>query len=61
VKNGYCDSGPVTVTMPGGELVIEVRPDWSIRLKGPVEEVCSGTLSPDLLAALRSGAPVPVA
>jgi diaminopimelate epimerase len=59
VKNGYCDPGPVTVTMPGGELVIEVRPDWSICLKGPVEEVCTGTFSPDLLAALRSGAPIP--
>ncbi len=61
VRNGYCDQGQITVTMPGGELVVEVRPDWSIRLKGPVEEVCAGTLSPDLLAALRSGAPIPVA
>ena len=48
VKNGLCDHGPVTVLMPGGELTIDVRPDWSLRLQGPVEEVCSGTISPDL-------------
>ncbi len=54
VKNGLCDHGPVTVVMPGGQLTIEVRPDWSLRLQGPVEEVCAGTLSPDLLSALKS-------
>ena len=54
VKNGLCDHGPVTVVMPGGELTIEVRLDWSLRLQGPVEEICSGTLSPDLLSALKS-------
>ncbi len=59
VKNGLCDSGPVTVVMPGGELIIEVRPDWSLRLQGPVEEVCSGTLSPELVAALKTGTPPP--
>jgi hypothetical protein len=31
--------------MPGGELAIEVRPDWSLRLEGPVESVCDGTLT----------------
>jgi diaminopimelate epimerase len=31
--------------MPGGELVIDVRSDWSLRLEGPVEEVYRGTLS----------------
>jgi diaminopimelate epimerase len=44
VKNGLTD-GRVTVRMPGGELAIEVRPDWSISLEGPVEEVYTGTLS----------------
>jgi len=47
VRNGLCDHGKVTVNMPGGELVIDVRPDWSLRLEGPVEEVCSGTLGPE--------------
>ena len=59
VKNGLCNHGPVTVMMPGGQLTVEVRPDWSLRLQGPVEEVCAGTLSPDLLAALKSGIPIP--
>ncbi len=59
VKSGVCDHGSVTVVMPGGELVVEVRPDWSLRLEGPAEEVCAGTFSPDLLAALRSGTPPP--
>jgi diaminopimelate epimerase len=52
VKNGLCDHGLVTVRMPGGELAVDVRPDWSIRLQGPVEEVYRGTLSRDLLASL---------
>ena len=59
VKNHLCDHGPVTVVMPGGELTVDVRPDWSLRLQGPVEEVCSGTLSPDLEASLKSGAAFP--
>jgi len=59
VKNSLCDHGPVTVMMPGGELTIEVRPDWSLRLQGPVEEVCSGTLSPELEASLKSSSPSP--
>jgi diaminopimelate epimerase len=54
VRSGRCDLGPVRVTMPGGELVVDVRADWSVRLSGPVEEICSGTLSPELLAALQA-------
>jgi len=53
VKNGLCDHGRVRVRMPGGELVIEVRPDWSLRLEGPVEEVYRGTLSPEFVASLE--------
>ena len=53
VRNGLCDHGLVTVSMPGGALHVEVRPDWSIRLQGPVEEVYAGTFSPDLMDALR--------
>ncbi|MBI2207082.1 MAG: diaminopimelate epimerase [Candidatus Rokubacteria bacterium] len=45
VRNGFCDHGHVTVRMPGGELGIDVRPDWSLRLQGPVEEVYTGTLT----------------
>lgn len=45
VRNGLCDHGRVSVRMPGGELIVEVRPDWSLRLEGPVEEVCTGALT----------------
>src|SRR5262249_35491836 len=54
VKNGLCDHGLVTVRMPGGTLEVEVRPDWSIRLKGPVEEVYTGTMSREFTDALRT-------
>jgi diaminopimelate epimerase len=57
VKNGLCDHGLVTVRMPGGTLSIEVRPDWSIRLQGPVEEVYTGTFSRDLMDALTALVP----
>lgn len=52
VRNGLADRR-VTVAMPGGELSVEVREDWSIRLQGPVEEACIGELSPELVSALR--------
>jgi diaminopimelate epimerase len=52
VRNGLCDHGLITVRMPGGTLSIEVRPDWSIRLQGPVEEVYTGTFSRDFVEAL---------
>jgi diaminopimelate epimerase len=45
VRTGRCDHGRVSVRMPGGELAVHVRPDWSLRLEGPVEEVCTGTLT----------------
>ena len=51
VRNGLCRHGRVTVDMPGGTLVIEVRPDWSLRLEGPVEEVYTGTLSDEFARA----------
>ena len=51
VRTGHCRHGAVHVTMPGGELVVHVRPDWSLRLEGPVEEVCRGTLSPEFIEA----------
>lgn len=51
VRNGLCDHGKVTVRMPGGDLIIEVRPDWSLRLEGPVEEVYTGALSAEFTEA----------
>ena len=56
VRTGRCGHGRVTVRMPGGELVIEVRPDWSLKLEGPVEEVYTGALSPEFAEAWLSPA-----
>ncbi len=47
----------VTVTMPGGDLEVTVGEDYAMRLRGPVEEVMSGDLSPDLLARIRAASP----
>src|SRR5262245_27677414 len=49
VRNGLCDHGRVLVRMPGGELAVHVRADWSLRLEGPVEEVYTGTLAPEFV------------
>ena len=56
VRNGHCRHGRVTVRMPGGILVIEVRPDWSLRLEGPVEEVYTGALSDEFARDWLGGA-----
>lgn len=48
VKNGLIDRY-VTVSMPGGELQVEIREDWSINMRGPAEEISCGTISKDLL------------
>ena len=42
----------VTVSMPGGQLSIGIGDDGEIRMRGPVEEICTGDLSPDLLRRL---------
>ena len=44
---------PVTVKMPGGVLNIEVAPDFSLTMKGPVAEVARGTLSPSFVRSLK--------
>jgi diaminopimelate epimerase len=40
------------VSMPGGQLQIAIGEDGEIRMHGPVEEICAGDLSPDLLRRL---------
>ncbi|MDP9252121.1 MAG: diaminopimelate epimerase [Chloroflexota bacterium] len=42
----------VTVSMPGGQLRITIADDGEIRMRGPVDEICTGDLSPDLLRRL---------
>ncbi len=48
VKTGECES-PVTVELPGGRLVVEVRPDWRVFMTGPAEEIYHGDLSHEFL------------
>ena len=43
----------VTVTMPGGALEIAIATDGELRMRGPVEEVCEGDLSADLLRLVQ--------
>lgn len=43
----------VVVHSPGGILRVHVGADFGIRLTGPAEETCRGTLSADLLLRLR--------
>ncbi|HEU5286902.1 MAG TPA: diaminopimelate epimerase, partial [Candidatus Limnocylindria bacterium] len=47
----------LTVTMPGGDLEVTVGDGYAMRLRGPVEEVMTGDLSPDLLAKIRAASP----
>jgi len=51
VKNGLTNA-VVNVLMPGGQLDIEVREDWSIKMRGPVEEVSTGEISQDMIKKL---------
>ena len=44
----------VTVVMPGGELAVTIGDGYAMRLRGPVEEIEAGDLSPDLLGRLSA-------
>jgi diaminopimelate epimerase len=43
---------PITVELDGGELVVEISEDLDVTLSGWAEPICSGELSPEMLAAL---------
>ncbi|MBU6399258.1 MAG: diaminopimelate epimerase [Verrucomicrobia bacterium] len=45
---GRCD-GAITVHMPGGNLAIEVRDDYSIRMTGTVTKVADGEIAAEML------------
>jgi diaminopimelate epimerase len=53
VRLGLAES-PVLVHLKGGDLEIEVAPDWSVTMTGAAEEVYTGALSPELLARLTA-------
>ena len=45
VRAGLAPGGAVAVRMKGGVASVEVAPDWSLRLRGPIEEICEGELA----------------
>ena len=47
-------ASPIVVELDGGELEVEVSDDLDVRLSGWAEPICSGELSPELLAALAA-------
>lgn len=53
VKSGLT-SGNLTVIMPGGKLDIKINDNWSITMRGEVEEVCSGNFSSEFVKKLKS-------
>jgi diaminopimelate epimerase len=53
VRRGLVSERQVAVRMPGGTLHVEVRDDWSLLLRGPVEGVCRGELTAGMVARLR--------
>jgi diaminopimelate epimerase len=53
VRRGMVSERRVEVRMPGGSLFVDVRDDWSLRLRGPVEGVCRGQLTGGMLQRLR--------
>lgn len=48
VRLGHCDS-PITVRMRGGNLTIQVAPDFTVTMLGPVTRVADGDLDPEHL------------
>ena len=50
VREGLMPAGDCTVRMDGGAMEVRLAADWSVRLRGPVEEVFSGELAPGFLA-----------
>jgi len=52
VSRRLLSAGRVRVRMQGGELTVEVSESLEVVLRGPVEEVCEGTLTPGFLAGL---------
>jgi diaminopimelate epimerase len=48
VRLGLCDS-PLTVEMPGGKLVVQVSPDYTVTMLGPVTRVADGDIDGDCL------------
>jgi diaminopimelate epimerase len=46
--------GAITVRMPGGSMEVGVSAALDVELRGPVQEVCTGALTPGFLASLAT-------
>jgi diaminopimelate epimerase len=57
VRTGRIAPGAIHVGMPGGELVVHVRDDWSLRLEGPVALTYTGELAPTFADTLVRASP----
>ena len=55
VKTGKTDRD-LTIHMPGGDLSLKVGENFELTMRGPVEEICLGTVTGELLAALEKNA-----
>jgi diaminopimelate epimerase len=52
IKTGRCRS-PVTVQMPGGDVLVDIDNDWHVVLTGAVTAVYQGEFTPEFLEQLR--------
>jgi diaminopimelate epimerase len=52
VKTGKTD-GDLTIHMPGGDLSLQVSKDFDLTMRGPVEEICLGNITGELLSFLE--------
>jgi len=52
VSKRVLEPGEITVTMPGGVLLVSVSADLDVVLRGPVEEICEGSLTDAFVAAM---------
>ena len=53
VKLGKTDRD-LTIHMPGGDLSLKVGENFDLTMRGPVEEICLGTVTGELLQSLES-------
>ena len=56
IARSRCES-PVTVKLPGGDLVVELDDQWRARLTGPAQEICRGEVAQELLAEVQTATP----
>ena len=52
VSTGRLEPGTITVEMEGGTLLVSVTRDLEVALRGPVEEVAEGRLTPGFMQGL---------